>query len=82
MASNSPWILKAPREPARRQGAKIRLFCLPQAGSGAWMYHEWQAGLPNDVEVGRGLPLMHAALLLCQGRPQSLDCSSQTCGHV
>ena len=31
---------------------RLRLFCLPQAGAGAWCFHNgWSARLPPDVEV-------------------------------
>lgn len=34
-----------------RTGARLRLFCLPCAGSGASVYRVWSAGLPSWVEV-------------------------------
>ena len=44
---------------------RLRLFCLPQAGCGAWSYHGWQKRLPPHVEVlpveypGRNSRLRH-----------------------
>ena len=29
----------------------LRLFCFPQAGAGAWVFHGWQTQLPEFVEV-------------------------------
>ena len=46
--------------------ARLRLFCLPYAGSGASIYRTWSDSLPADVEVcpvqfpGRGTRLMEA----------------------
>lgn len=48
------WILRGPEERSRPPGAgppRLRLFCLPQAGAGAWCFHNWSAHLPPDVEV-------------------------------
>ena len=48
------WILRGPEERSRPPGAgppRLRLFCLPQAGAGAWCFHGWSARLPPDVEV-------------------------------
>ena len=45
--------------------ASLRVFCLPQAGCGAWSYHGWQNRLPPHVEVlpveypGRNSRLRH-----------------------
>ena len=41
------WI--SPRD--RIEGARLRLFCLPHAGSGATAYQAWRRDLPNFVEV-------------------------------
>jgi medium-chain acyl-[acyl-carrier-protein] hydrolase len=44
--------------------ARLRLFCIPYAGSGASIFRTWSDGLPPDVEVcpvqfpGRGTRLM------------------------
>lgn len=43
--------------PARRPKAKLRLFCFPYAGSGASIFRDWPALLPEDIElVGIQLP--------------------------
>ncbi len=34
-----------------RSEARLRLICFPSAGSGASMFRQWGARLPNDVEV-------------------------------
>ena len=48
-----------------RTDPSLRVFCLPQAGCGAWSYHGWQNRLPPHVEVlpveypGRNSRLRH-----------------------
>jgi pyochelin biosynthesis protein PchC len=37
--------------PAARPRARLRLYCIPYAGGGPWVYREWPAGLRADVEV-------------------------------
>lgn len=52
---------------ARRNRARLRLFCLPHAGASAAIYREWAAQLPDDVEIwpvqlpGRGARLAEPA---------------------
>ena len=48
-----PWILQGPREKRRKDEAEpaLRLFCIPQAGMGAWAFHGWQKELGSDIEV-------------------------------
>jgi surfactin synthase thioesterase subunit len=67
-AFETPWILRDPAvEPRARDdpSVRLRLFCLPQAGCGAWSYHGWQKRLPPHVEVlpveypGRNSRLRH-----------------------
>jgi medium-chain acyl-[acyl-carrier-protein] hydrolase len=41
------WITKF--EPAGK--ARVRLFCFPYAGGGAYIYRDWSRGLPSNVEV-------------------------------
>ncbi|GAA3196062.1 MULTISPECIES: thioesterase II family protein [Streptomyces] len=59
----SPWLLRFPPRP----DARVRLVCLPGAGSAASMYHPWSALLPEEVEIcavqlpGRGGRLREAA---------------------
>ena len=64
----TPWILRDPAaEPRARDdpSVRLRLFCLPQAGCGAWSYHGWQKRLPSHVELlpveypGRNSRLRH-----------------------
>ena len=43
----SPWLLRFPPRP----DARVRLVCLPGAGSAASMYHPWSALLPEEVEI-------------------------------
>jgi surfactin synthase thioesterase subunit len=43
----SRWVVRFQPRPA----ARLRLFCLPYAGSGASVYHGWSGGLPAAVEV-------------------------------
>ena len=48
------WILQGPNEKTRPPDAppvRLRLFCVPQAGCGAWSFHGWSRHLPPDVEV-------------------------------
>lgn len=60
----TPWILRDPTASARTDPS-LRVFCLPQAGCGAWSYHGWQNRLPPHVEVlpveypGRNSRLRH-----------------------
>ena len=43
------WILRpAGQEP--HPNPKLRIICIPHAGSGAYVYHNWK-NLPKDVEV-------------------------------
>ncbi|MEU6172118.1 alpha/beta fold hydrolase [Streptantibioticus parmotrematis] len=43
----NPWLLRFPARP----DARLRLLCLPGAGSAAAMYRSWSRELPDDVEV-------------------------------
>ena len=43
------WILRAKGQRAHPK-PKLRLFCIPHAGSGAYVYHAW-TNLPDGVEV-------------------------------
>ena len=45
------WILKAPNQRAPSANVKLRIFCVPLAGTGAWAYHGWGNALPAAVEV-------------------------------
>eukprot|EP00959_Pyramimonas_sp_CCMP1952_P151475 3169453-Pyramimonas_sp.AAC.2 len=49
------WVLQGPphleRPAAHLDQVKLRLFCVPQAGCGAWVYHGWSKKLPAEVEV-------------------------------
>ena len=60
----TPWIWRDPTASARTDPS-LRVFCLPQAGCGAWSYHGWQNRLPPHVEVlpveypGRNSRLRH-----------------------
>jgi hypothetical protein len=51
-ASNvaNSWVL-LPKLDGSVQQPKLRLFCFPQAGSGAWVYQEWQSVAPDGVQV-------------------------------
>ncbi len=42
-----PWLLCHHPRPACR----LRLFCLPFAGGGSWIFRDWAASLPQAVEV-------------------------------
>jgi medium-chain acyl-[acyl-carrier-protein] hydrolase len=44
---SSAWV----RFPKPNPQARLRLFCLPYAGSGAWNFCTWPEGLPASVEV-------------------------------
>mmetsp|Transcript_14881 Transcript_14881/g.37687 ORF Transcript_14881/g.37687 Transcript_14881/m.37687 type:complete len:270 (+) Transcript_14881:53-862(+) len=48
-----PWILQGPKEKRKvgEEAASLRLFCIPQAGMGAWAFHGWQKTLGSEVEV-------------------------------
>ncbi|MBQ1106746.1 MULTISPECIES: thioesterase II family protein [Streptomyces] len=43
----NPWVVS----PAPRPNPRLRMFCLPAAGSGASMYRAWARHLPDEVEV-------------------------------
>jgi len=58
-----PWI-NLPPDPAAAEGVfvssssleegkkpRLRLFCVPQAGCGAWAFHGWSGRLPPGVEL-------------------------------
>ena len=47
MTAKSPWIKSLRAVP----NARLRLICIPYAGSGAWSYRTWPEHLPADVEV-------------------------------
>jgi len=51
--SYGPWILQGPKERRRTtdEEPSLRLFCIPQAGMGAWAFHGWQEVLGSSVEV-------------------------------
>jgi medium-chain acyl-[acyl-carrier-protein] hydrolase len=46
-AAAAPWIAFGKPNPK----ARLRLFCLPYAGTGAAIFRSWPDGLPADVEV-------------------------------
>ena len=87
MSDPNPWILKAPGAASPPSPTcKLRLFCFPQAGSGAWMYHKFTEGLPPWVEVCAStsqalvistracqLPVLLQRLLTCQSFCCSYD---------
>ncbi|MFF4528672.1 thioesterase II family protein [Streptomyces sp. NPDC001407] len=58
----NPWLLRFPPRP----GARVRLVCLPGAGSPASLFHPWSTAFPESVEVcavrlpGRGGRLREA----------------------
>lgn len=50
------WVCKAAEEQGGPHGGtppgtRLRMFCVPQAGMGAWAFHGWCKQLPEDVEV-------------------------------
>ncbi|PSB03955.1 putative thioesterase [Merismopedia glauca CCAP 1448/3] len=45
---SSPWVLKSKNTNSNPQ---IRLFCLPFAGKGASIYHNWYQDLPPEIAV-------------------------------
>jgi len=48
------WILQEPVRTGPTQPphmVKLRIFCFPQAGMGAWAFHDWVRRLPLWVEV-------------------------------
>jgi len=47
VSSLSRWI----HAPVRRPGARLRLYCVPYAGSGAGVFRAWPDGLGERVEV-------------------------------
>ena len=48
----SKWILSK-KDQSTETKPRLRLLCFPQAGSGAWVYQEWQSQCPEDVQVSR-----------------------------
>lgn len=52
MATAGGWVLKPPGAAAADSGTRLRLFCFPMAGQGAYMYHGWAEALAAEgVEV-------------------------------
>lgn len=55
--SYGPWILQSPKDVAVLDAEgedfepTMRLFCIPQAGMGAWAFHGWQEALGPAIEV-------------------------------
>ena len=47
IVSDGPWIDFR----SSQKECRMRLFCFPYAGGGAWFYRNWQAQLPARVEV-------------------------------
>jgi surfactin synthase thioesterase subunit len=47
MARQTPWVIV----PAPRPEARLRLYCLPYAGSGAGLYRPWSEQLDERIEV-------------------------------
>lgn len=43
----NPWIIC----PSPNPQAKLRLFCFPYAGGGAWIFRDWATQLPASIEV-------------------------------
>jgi medium-chain acyl-[acyl-carrier-protein] hydrolase len=58
---SSPWLTHV----KAKQGARVRLFCFPYAGSAAHIFRSWSSNLPETVDVlpvqlpGRGNRLSH-----------------------
>jgi len=48
-----PWVHVPPQaaDKVHSPAVKLRLFCIPQAGMGAWCFHSWCDSLPAEVEV-------------------------------
>ena len=46
-AGSNPWIVR-PRPNARPE---VRLFCIPHAGGGPNMFHDWAAVVPAGIEI-------------------------------
>lgn len=44
--STNPWFSTQPKP-----HAKLRLFCVPYAGGGNWIFQTWMKSLPESVEV-------------------------------
>ena len=51
MATRNPEIEKWLSARERVDGARMRLFCLPHAGSGATAYQSWRREMPSSVEL-------------------------------
>jgi len=76
--ANNKWLAYIKANPK----ARLRLFCFPYAGASALVFREWQAGLPDTVEVcpvelpGRGTrltePLATRLLPLVQAVAEAL----------
>ena len=48
----APAVCVGPKDVIRdRSRIRLRVICVPQAGMGAWAYHEWQDKMPPEVEV-------------------------------
>jgi medium-chain acyl-[acyl-carrier-protein] hydrolase len=47
ISTDNRWLPKFKPNPR----ARIRLFCLPNAGAGSSIYRQWQAALPPEIQV-------------------------------
>lgn len=44
------WLL-ASRQPIDVAETAVKLFCVPQAGMGAWVYQAWDEKLAHNIQV-------------------------------
>ena len=78
--AGSKWLLPDKQQVVIDSSA-IKLFCVPQAGMGAWVYQAWSERLAPHVKVRTGLPCQccsGSALvqLLAQRMPARLACQT------
>jgi len=45
------WLLAEKTSPEVAKGTAVKLFCLPQAGMGAWVYQAWSERLAPHIQV-------------------------------
>jgi hypothetical protein len=81
-APATPWLLPAARnEHLAVSSDAVKLFCVPQAGMGTWVYQRWQQQLAPGIQVrarGGGCALHLPMAMTAAARQPSHTCNSCT----